>query len=70
MYPHKGVDHLLEIADPEKDRIVLIGHFDSADPYHKGLLERIQHDPWGVRLRWLAFCQTWNQPRFLLQRMQ
>jgi glycosyltransferase involved in cell wall biosynthesis len=46
LYPHKGIDLLFDIADPEKHHLVLIGAFDPADTYHTKLKERMAQRPW------------------------
>lgn len=42
----KGVDAIFNIADPDRDRLVLICDLDSADPYQRGLLSVIATEPW------------------------
>jgi glycosyltransferase involved in cell wall biosynthesis len=46
LYPHKGVDLLFDIADPDRHQIVLIGDIRQDDPYHRSILDRIQCEPW------------------------
>ncbi len=46
IYPQKGVEFLFEIADPTKHHIVFIGAINSADPYHKTILGKIEQGPW------------------------
>jgi glycosyltransferase involved in cell wall biosynthesis len=46
IYPQKGVEFLFEIADPTKHHIVFIGVINTADPYHKTILEKIEQGPW------------------------
>lgn len=65
IYSHKGVDLLLELADPQKDRIVLIGDSDSADLYHKALSESIQQDPWAGKVTMTGFLPVIEAARIL-----
>jgi glycosyltransferase involved in cell wall biosynthesis len=46
-YPHKGVDLLFEIADPEQHHLLIIGELRDDDPYH-------------ARLRSLASAPRWQ----------
>ena len=46
MYPHKGVERLFEIADPQSHHLVLAGHIDEADPYHRQLRELSAETRW------------------------
>ena len=45
-YPAKGVDLLFDIANPEDDHLVLVGHLTPEDPYHALVLDRLQGAPW------------------------
>lgn len=65
MYPHKGVDRLLEIAAPDKDRIVLIGDIDRADPYHLSLLENSQREPWAGKVTLTGFLPDLEAARIM-----
>src|SRR5439155_3685952 len=39
-YPHKGMEALFEIADPKRDRLVLICVLQESDPYHRLILDK------------------------------
>jgi glycosyltransferase involved in cell wall biosynthesis len=45
LYPHKGVDDLLAILDPERHHLVLVGDLQQSDPYQRTLLQRIAAPP-------------------------
>lgn len=47
--PLKGVDALFEIADPERDRLLLICDLDSSDQYQDRLLRLMEGDRWRGR---------------------
>jgi glycosyltransferase involved in cell wall biosynthesis len=46
IYPHKGVEDLFQIADPEKHHLVIIGSCDEADSYHRLILDRVRNGAW------------------------
>jgi glycosyltransferase involved in cell wall biosynthesis len=46
VYPAKGVELLFEVADPARDHLLLICDLKSDDPYQKGIVDRIQQEPW------------------------
>jgi glycosyltransferase involved in cell wall biosynthesis len=56
IYPHKGVDLLFDIGDPETDRIVIAGEFKS-DAYRAALFSRASVRPWLGRADFLGFVQ-------------
>jgi glycosyltransferase involved in cell wall biosynthesis len=45
-YPHKGVEQLFEIANPEKHHLLLIGNLTTTDPYHVQLRRLAESDRW------------------------
>lgn len=50
VYPTKSVETLFEIADPNRDTIVLITHLDAhKDPYHKTIIECINNGVWAKK---------------------
>jgi len=46
MYPHKGVEQMFEIADPRQDQLVIVGHLDSSNPYHRTVTALAEAPPW------------------------
>jgi glycosyltransferase involved in cell wall biosynthesis len=42
MFEHKGIEEILEIMDPERHHLVLMGRLDPSDPYQAGLLRRVE----------------------------
>jgi len=46
VYPHKGVEHLFQIAAPERHHIVLIGDLNPSDPYHRKIFDLIHGERW------------------------
>ena len=47
MYPHKGVEQMFEIADPERDQLVIAGHMDPAgSSYHRALADLAAAPKW------------------------
>jgi glycosyltransferase involved in cell wall biosynthesis len=55
IYEHKGIDQILEIANPEHDRIIIIGAHDESDNYYKTLLDTIQNSDWQGSVTFLGF---------------
>lgn len=54
-YPHKGVERLFEIADPDRHHLLVIGDLSRADPYHARLLERAEAPTWKGRVTITGF---------------
>lgn len=48
--PAKGMETLLEAADPNRDRIVLICDLQPADKYHNGILHRLENRDWSGKI--------------------
>ena len=46
IYPHKGVEDIFEIADPEEHHLVIIGSCDDVDSYHRLILDRVRKGAW------------------------
>jgi glycosyltransferase involved in cell wall biosynthesis len=42
MFEHKGIEEILEIIDPARHHLVLVGRPDPADPYQAELLRRVE----------------------------
>jgi len=40
VYPPKGVDLLFDVADPERDRVIIAADLHDDDPHHRMILER------------------------------
>lgn len=56
LYPHKGVELLFEIADPSRDKMVIIGALDDQTPYHRMIVERAERPPWNGRVCLAGYC--------------
>jgi len=46
---HKGIDRIFEIADPERDHIVLACDLSDSDPYQRTVRELADSPPWRGR---------------------
>jgi glycosyltransferase involved in cell wall biosynthesis len=46
LYPHKGVELLFDIADAQRDHIVIAGQSDVVPEYRQSLEARAASDPW------------------------
>jgi glycosyltransferase involved in cell wall biosynthesis len=57
LHPTKGVELLFEIADPERDRIVVAGAYNEADGYHRDLRERASQPPWQGKVTFTGFIR-------------
>jgi glycosyltransferase involved in cell wall biosynthesis len=55
LYPAKGVEQLFEIADPARDRLVIIGQVTPGDPYHARILEQAASERWRGRVTMAGF---------------
>jgi glycosyltransferase involved in cell wall biosynthesis len=58
VYPFKGVDLLLEIADPSTDRIVVAGELDRHGDYGRRLVDAAQAGPWAGKVRFTGFLEA------------
>lgn len=56
--PPKGVELLFEVADPDKDRLLLICDLDPSDSYQKAILDLVAEDRW----RGKAFVTGYRPP--------
>ncbi len=56
-YPAKGVDALFDIANPESDRVVLVGDLDPETPYHARVLGRMRGAQWNGRAHSTGFLE-------------
>lgn len=65
LYPHKGVDDLFDIADPDKHHLVLIGAIDEADPYHQSLSVRASRGDWAGKATITGFLPSDEAARIL-----
>jgi glycosyltransferase involved in cell wall biosynthesis len=58
VYPHKGVEYLFQIADPELHHIVLISDLNSSDPYHRKILDLLHGSRWSGHATVTGFLPT------------
>jgi glycosyltransferase involved in cell wall biosynthesis len=65
LYPHKGVDLLFQIAQPEEHNVVLIGEFDRNDPYHGEVQSLAVEGAWEGRARIAGFQQPGEVAKLL-----
>ena len=65
IYPHKGVEHVFDIADPTKHHLVLIGRIRDNEPYHKMLLDKIRQGPWSGHVTTTGFLPPEETGRIL-----
>lgn len=52
---HKGVLRLFDIADPSRDQLLIIGHLDLNDPYHKAVADRSNKSDWRGQVHFSGF---------------
>jgi glycosyltransferase involved in cell wall biosynthesis len=45
-HPEKGVEQLFDIAQPERDHLLLIGELSPDNAYHRTILDRMSSAPW------------------------
>jgi glycosyltransferase involved in cell wall biosynthesis len=64
-YPHKGVERLFDIADPDRHHLLVIGELARANPYHARLLERAEAPPWTGRVTITGFVDPLRAARLL-----
>ena len=57
-YPHKGMESLFEIADPKRDRLVLICVLQESDPYHRLILDKCKDAPWDGKVSVTGFLPS------------
>jgi glycosyltransferase involved in cell wall biosynthesis len=46
VYPHKGVELIFEIANPDTDQIVIAGEIDEKEDYSREILRNASVEPW------------------------
>lgn len=63
--PHKGTDLLFEIADPERDYIIIMGGYDPNAPYTHDLMQRIASTPWLGKAELTGFASQETVSKFL-----
>jgi glycosyltransferase involved in cell wall biosynthesis len=64
-YPHKGMEALFEIADPKRDRLVLICDLREGDPYHRLILDKCRNAPWNGKVSVTEFLPAEEIARVL-----
>jgi glycosyltransferase involved in cell wall biosynthesis len=64
-YPHKGMEALFEIADPKRDRLVLICVLQEDDPYHRLILDKCRKAPWDGKVSVTKFLPAEETARVL-----
>jgi len=57
-YPHKGMEALFEIADPRRDRLVLICDLQESNPYHRLILDKCRSVPWDGKVSVTGFLPS------------
>lgn len=57
MFPHKGVDIIFEVADPNRDKILIIGPFDIKNRYHKKIYTESTSKKWLNKVDILGFVE-------------
>jgi glycosyltransferase involved in cell wall biosynthesis len=66
IYPSKGVEDLLEIADPVRDTLVFVTGLDAGNnPYHRMLLELINRSDWAGKVVFTGFLSPDDVARAL-----
>ena len=63
--PRKGVEAVFDIADPKRNSLALICELNPLNPYHKLLLERINHGPWTGKVTVTGFLPPDEVARIL-----
>lgn len=64
-YPHKGVEQLFEIANPEKHHLLLIGNLTTTDSYHAQLRRLAESDRWRGHVTITGFLEQAMAANFL-----
>lgn len=57
LFPHKGVDLIFEIADPLKDKILIVGPYDHNDKYHRSISKMANSSKWEGKVDILGFLE-------------
>jgi glycosyltransferase involved in cell wall biosynthesis len=64
-YAAKGIEQLFEIADPTRDRLILVCDLDASDSYQRGILERASAAEWAGRVTVTGFQSAEEAGRIL-----
>lgn len=64
-FPHKGVDLLFRIADPDKHCLLFIGPLSADDPYHEKLRRLAAAEAWKGRAAFTGFIGSEEAARLL-----
>ena len=64
-FEHKGIDDLLQIMDPQRHRLVLVGDVRTGDPYQAALVERVAREPFARAVTWTGFLPPVDAARIL-----
>lgn len=54
-YPHKGVEVLFDVADPARDRLVLMCDLQDDNVYHRMILDKCRREPWNGKVTITGF---------------
>lgn len=65
LYEHKGIDLLFQIADPQKDHLVILGEFDRRDPYQDRIWQLANQGAWRGRAEIAGFQPSREVSRLL-----
>jgi len=65
IYPHKGVEQLFEIADPDRDQLLIAGHFDPSNPYHRTIASLADSGRWRGSATLTGFMKDADLARLL-----
>lgn len=65
VFPHKGLEDLFRIANPERHHIILICDLRESDSYHKKILGIIRTPPWKGRVTVTGFLSEFEVGRIL-----
>jgi glycosyltransferase involved in cell wall biosynthesis len=65
VFPHKGVERLFEIADPQQHHLLLIGPLSRTDPYHARVLELAEGAKWKGRVTITGYVDAGRAARLL-----
>lgn len=64
-FPHKGVDLLFQIADPQVHHLLLVGDFSPGDAYHAHLRQLADSPEWKGRVTITGFVDVAEAARLL-----
>jgi len=63
--PAKGIEILFDVADPARDRIVLLCDLDPENAYQREILRRANRPPWAGKVRITGYLPAWEVGRLL-----